>query len=118
MLSRPVSAALSHDGRMTAATRLLFATFILFLLSIPALAQSTAGRILGTVTDQTGASVPGATVVVTDMQRGTSRTVTSDDSRALGPMHHVYTSLRGRSIARNSPSMITVVPSGTALAIR
>ena len=82
MLSRPVSAALSHDGRMTAATRLLFATFILFLLSIPALAQSTAGRILGTVTDQTGASVPGATVVVTDMQRGTSRTVTSDDSGA------------------------------------
>ena len=82
MLSRPVSAAASHDGRMTAASRLLFATFTLLVFSASALAQSTAGRILGTLTDQSGAAVAGATVVVTDQQRGTSRTVTTDDSGA------------------------------------
>src|ERR1035438_8867132 len=82
MLSRPVSAAASHDGRMTAASRLLFATFTLLLFSASALAQSTAGRILGTLTDQSGAAVAGATVVVSDQQRGTSRTVTTDDSGA------------------------------------
>src|SRR5271169_3282784 len=79
MLSRSVSAAASHDGRMTAASRLLFATFTLLLFATSALAQSTAGRILGTLTDQSGAAVAGATVVVTDGQRGTSRTVTTDE---------------------------------------
>src|ERR1019366_485339 len=48
------------------------------LMSLPALAQSTAGRILGSVTDKSGASVAGASVVVTDTQRGTSRTLTTD----------------------------------------
>lgn len=45
-----------------------------------ALGQSTAGRILGAITDQSGAAVPGASVIVTDMQRGTSRTLTTDDA--------------------------------------
>ncbi len=80
MLSRPVSAAVSYDGRMTAASRFLFATFMLLLFSTSALAQSTAGRILGTLTDQSGAAVAGATIVITDVQRGTSRTLTSDES--------------------------------------
>jgi hypothetical protein len=78
MVSR-VSA--SHDGRITAASRFL-ATFPLTLLlfSVCTFGQTTAGRILGTLTDQSGAAVPGATVVVTDTQRGTSRTVTTDQS--------------------------------------
>ncbi len=85
MLSRSVSATASHDGRShdgrtIAAIRFLLVTFTLLLLSFSAVAQSTAGRILGTVSDQTGAAVPGATVVVTDTQRGTSRTLTTDDS--------------------------------------
>ncbi len=82
MLSRPVSAATSHDGRMTAASRLLFATFTLLLFSVTAMAQTTAGRVLGTLTDQSGAAVAGATVVITDVQRGTSRTITTDESGA------------------------------------
>jgi Carboxypeptidase regulatory-like domain len=82
MLSRPVSADPSHDGRMTAAFRLWFAIFTLLLFSASALAQSTAGRILGTLTDQSGAAVGGATVVITDVQRGTSRTLTTDESGA------------------------------------
>src|SRR5450755_2002879 len=80
MLSRSVRAAASHDGRMTATIRFLLATFTLLLLSILAQAQSTAGRILGNVSDQSGATVPGATVVITDTQRGTSRSLTTDDS--------------------------------------
>jgi hypothetical protein len=80
MLSRSVSAAASHDGRMTAATRFLLLTLTLLLLSFSAQAQSTAGRILGNVSDQSGAAVPGATVVITDTQRGTSRSLTTDDS--------------------------------------
>jgi Carboxypeptidase regulatory-like domain/TonB dependent receptor len=80
MLSRPVGAAASHDGPMTAAFRLSLAAFLLILFSASGLAQSTAGRVLGTLTDQSGAAVPGATVVVTDVQRGISRTVTTDDS--------------------------------------
>src|SRR5258708_26272782 len=36
------------------------------------------GRILGTVTDQTGAVLPGATVSIIDTQRGLARTLTAD----------------------------------------
>jgi len=78
MLSR-VSTGLFRDERITAAVTLL-ALFLLLLLSLPVRAQSTAGRILGTVTDQSGAAVAGATVIVSDLQRGTSRTLTTDDS--------------------------------------
>jgi hypothetical protein len=50
------------------------------LLAMTAGAQTTTGRILGTVTDQSGAGVGGATVVVTDVQHGVSRTLTTGDS--------------------------------------
>ena len=83
MLSRTTGAAASQDGPMTAAlmtaaSRLWLAAIILILLSASALAQSSAGRVLGTVTDASGAAVPDAAVVVTDVQRGTSRTTTTD----------------------------------------
>jgi hypothetical protein len=80
MRSPKVSGASSHDGRMTSASRLLFVALSLIPFAASALAQSTAGRILGTLTDQSGAAVAGATVVVTDVQRGTSRTMTTDAS--------------------------------------
>src|ERR1700680_4762172 len=55
-----------------------------FSLSVvyPVAAQSTAGRILGTVTDQSGAAVVSARVVITDWERGTSRTLTTDEAGA------------------------------------
>jgi hypothetical protein len=65
---------------VTPVTRIFLFVLALTLMSIPALAQSTAGRVLGTVTDASGASVAGATVVVTDTQRGTSRTLTTDSA--------------------------------------
>ena len=69
----------SQDGR-TAATWLLLATFTLGVFAAPAYAQSTAGRVLGTLTDQSGAAVAEGSVTVTDVQRGTTRTVTTEES--------------------------------------
>src|ERR1700686_2554575 len=60
--------------------RVLTVVGIALILSLPLFSQTTTGRILGTVSDQSGASVSGATVVVTDVQRDTKRTVTSDAS--------------------------------------
>ncbi|MFY9790127.1 MAG: carboxypeptidase regulatory-like domain-containing protein [Candidatus Sulfotelmatobacter sp.] len=54
------------------------AVLILFAMSQRGFAQSTSGRVLGSVSDQSGAAVAGATVVVTDTERGTSRTLTTD----------------------------------------
>ena len=59
MVSRAIA---SHDGRITSATRLLLVALAVSALSVAAVAQSTSGRILGTLTDQTGAVVPGVTV--------------------------------------------------------
>src|SRR5882762_8939077 len=53
---------------------------LLVVANIPVFSQTTTGRILGSVNDQTGAGVAGATVVVTDTQRGTTRTATTDSS--------------------------------------
>jgi hypothetical protein len=57
----------------------------LFLTAGPAplLAQTSTGRIIGTVRDQTGGAIIGATVTVTDTQRNTSRTLTTDRSGAF-----------------------------------
>ena len=74
------STAMSAGHETTPATRIVLLALALSLMSLPALAQSTAGRVLGRVTDQSGASVAGATVVVTDTQRGTSRTLATDTS--------------------------------------
>ncbi len=51
-----------------------------FLLSLSAFGQSNSGRILGSVTDQTGGVIPNATVTVTDVQRGVARTLTTDQA--------------------------------------
>ena len=53
---------------------------IALTLAISAIAQTTLGRILGTISDQSGAAVAGVTVVITDVQRGFTRTVTTDAS--------------------------------------
>jgi hypothetical protein len=51
--------------------------FVIFLFSLPSLAQSTA-TLRGTVTDQTGAVVPNATVVARNQATGIERTTRSD----------------------------------------
>jgi hypothetical protein len=53
---------------------------LVLALAVPLISQTTAGRILGSVSDQSGAGVAGAAVVITDVQRGTTRAVATDDS--------------------------------------
>ena len=52
----------------------------LLLVSLSSFAQGNAGRIVGAITDQSGGAIAGATVTVTDVQRGVSRALTTDDS--------------------------------------
>jgi hypothetical protein len=58
------------------------ATLGLFLLAGALLAQGNFGRILGTVTDQTGAVLSGAVVTVIDTQRGIARSLVTDSAGA------------------------------------
>jgi len=55
------------------------AGLLLGLLSVvlPATAQSIHGTIIGSVTDTTGAVVPGATIILTDTDKGVVRTTTA-----------------------------------------
>jgi Carboxypeptidase regulatory-like domain len=62
------------------ASRLLSLIFASLLLCVPLFSQGTAGRILGTVTDQSGGVVAGATVIVTDVDRNAPRTLTTGQS--------------------------------------
>ena len=61
---------------MKSTMRVLSTILGVLLFSLTLFAQD--GRILGTVTDQTGAVLPGATVSVTDTERGLARTVNTD----------------------------------------
>ena len=63
-----------------AAAFFILAFAMSFLNSAPLFAQGSAGRILGTVTDQSGGAIAGATVTVTDMDRNVPRTLTTDQS--------------------------------------
>jgi hypothetical protein len=62
------------------AMHLLGGLFAVLLLCLPAFSQGNSGRILGTVTDQSGGVVAGATVTVVDTQRGVNRTLITDDA--------------------------------------
>jgi hypothetical protein len=60
--------------------RYLLSFGLALLLTCPALlSQGSTGRILGGVTDQTGGNVAGATVTITDVQRGSPRTLITDN---------------------------------------
>ena len=62
------------------AARALAMGVSLCLFSLPLFAQGNAGRILGAVTDQTGSAVVGASVTVTDLERGISRNLVTDEA--------------------------------------
>jgi hypothetical protein len=70
----------SSSERWSTAIQLLTVAFAVLVLCIPAFSQGNAGRILGTVTDQSGGTVAGATVTVIDVDRGVNRTLTTDDA--------------------------------------
>jgi Carboxypeptidase regulatory-like domain/TonB dependent receptor len=51
-----------------------------FLVCVPMFSQGNLGRLTGTITDQSGGVIAGATVTVKDVERGVSRTLTTGDS--------------------------------------
>ncbi len=53
---------------------------LLLFFSLPAFSQGETGRILGSVHDQSGGAISGASVTVTDVQRGIARALTTDDA--------------------------------------
>lgn len=64
----------------TRAIRILGTALGVFLLCPTLFAQTNTGRILGNVHDETDAIIAGATVTITDMQRGVTRTLTTDQA--------------------------------------
>jgi carboxypeptidase family protein/TonB-dependent receptor-like protein len=68
--------------RFRKAVPVLGACLAVLLASVPLFSQGNAGRILGAITDQTGGAIAGATVTVSDVQRGTTRTLTADATGA------------------------------------
>jgi hypothetical protein len=69
-------------ARTKGAVRLLGGIFAVLLLCLPAFSQGSFGRILGTVSDQSGGVISGATVTVIDTERGINRALTTDDAGA------------------------------------
>src|SRR5437870_12600269 len=75
------------ESAMTSATlkpriagRVFITTLVVLLCSLAVFAQGNFGRILGRVTDPTGAVLPGASISIIDTQRGLARTVNSDEA--------------------------------------
>jgi hypothetical protein len=62
------------------AAPVLGATVGMLLFCLPVFSQGNSGRILGTVTDQSGGAVANATVVVTNVQTGVARNLATDEA--------------------------------------
>src|SRR5467141_1952368 len=69
----------SWGARLRKAMQLLGGTMGVLLLCLPLFSQGSSGRILGTVTDQSGGVVAGATVTITDTERGVSKTLVTNE---------------------------------------
>src|SRR6266851_9287986 len=61
------------------AMQLLGGVMAVLLLCLPLFSQGSSGRILGTVTDQSGGVISGATVTVTDTERGVTKTLITNE---------------------------------------
>ena len=62
--------------------RLLTVALVVLLACVSSFSQANLGRIMGSITDQTGGAMAGATVTVTDTERGVSRTLITDEAGA------------------------------------
>src|ERR1700704_3135191 len=67
-------------ARARKAINVLGAILGVLLFSLSLFSQGSYGRILGTVTDQSGGVISGATVTVIDKDRGVARTLTTDQA--------------------------------------
>src|SRR5260221_2748245 len=86
MISLRSTSKRSRGVRFRKALQLLGGVMGVLLLCLPLFSQGSSGRILGTVTDQTGGVISGATVTVTDTERGGTKTfITNEPGRYNGP---------------------------------
>jgi hypothetical protein len=67
-------------SRLQGASPLLTALLGIFLIPLSAFSQGNQGTIEGGIFDQTGGAIAGAMVTVTDVARGVSRSLTTDDA--------------------------------------
>jgi hypothetical protein len=77
-----VQSTATSAGHRSLVGKCFLVAFSLCALALPALGQGTSGRVLGSVTDQSGASLAGAKVTFTDVLHGTVRTITTDQAGA------------------------------------
>jgi hypothetical protein len=76
------------------------ASLAVVLLCSSAFPQGSTGRVLGSISDPSGAVIPGVTVTVRDVERGTARTLTTDEAGLYNP--RIYFPEHTR-FARNFP---------------
>src|SRR5499425_573633 len=60
--------------------RFLQTIVVVVVFSLPVFSQGSQGAIQGAVFDSSGANIPGATVTITDEERGTTRVLISDEA--------------------------------------
>src|SRR5436305_378098 len=80
--SRSCRSRVNRTPDIRKAALVLAVFFLLVLGSIPLFSQGSTARIKGSVTDQSGASIPNATVTITDVNRGAARTINTDSAGA------------------------------------
>lgn len=80
MKSAKAREAKSRGVDLSKCFRLVVVILGMFLLSLPGFAQGSFGTILGTVTDQSGGVIPGATVTILNTATGVSRILTTDSA--------------------------------------
>ena len=88
--------------------------FLALVLSVATLGAQNVGTISGTVSDETGAVLPGSTVELVNLETGSTRVVVTDDegrfrARELG--------LGSYRVSTNLPGFQTVVQTGIVLTI-
>ena len=71
---------MSWRASIRSAAKVLASMVGVLLISASLSAQSNQGRIQGTVRDQSGGTIAGATVTVTDVLKGVTRTLTTDEA--------------------------------------
>src|SRR5437870_13604855 len=79
---RTVGPTLIAGGPMTSFLKKVGLIAVVFVFALPAFPQGNTGRILGNISDPSGALIPGASITITDVERGTSRSLVTDEAGA------------------------------------
>src|SRR6185369_1421388 len=97
------------DRLFSKITRIAFCLALAFL---PAMAQTTTGSIVGTVTDKTGAVVPGAALTVTNIDTGSSNKTITDSSGNYAvtplPVGHYSVTVEAKGFKKSVSGGITL----------